>query len=163
VLYAGSTLGARFQCGHGAMVREGCKVGDDCSIGSNSVLEFQVTLGQGVRLHSNVFVPEYSILEDGAWLGPNVVVTNAPYPTSKRAKETLAGVRICARAIIGANSTLLPGITIGKGAFVGAGSVVTRSVGPGLVVAGNPAQVIGKVADLKYRDTGLPAYPEEMP
>ena len=128
VLYAGSVLGERFQCGHGALVREACTIGDDCSIGSNSVLEFQVTLGRGVRLHSNVFVPEHSILEDGAWLGPNVVVTNAPYPTSARAKETLEGVRICTRAVIGANSTLLPGITIGSRAIVGAGSVVTRSV-----------------------------------
>ncbi len=159
VIYAGSRIGARFQTGHGALVRERVDIGDDCSVGTGSVVEFEVSMGAGVRLHSKVFVPEHSVLEDGAWLGPNVVLTNSKHPKSARAKETLLGVRIGKNAKIGANSTLLPGIVVGDDALVGAGSVVTRDVPAGAVVAGNPARVVGHVKDLHYPDTGLPAYP----
>lgn len=159
VLYAGSRIGARFQCGHGVLVREQCLIGEDCSIGSGTVLEFLVTLGNRVRIHSNCFVPEHSVLDDDCWVGPNVVVTNAKFPQTPRTKELLAGVRICKGAKIGANSTLLPGVTIGAGALVGAGSVVTRDVPPGVVVAGNPARALCKASDLRYPDTHEPVYP----
>ena len=161
VIYAGTTIGERFQSGHNAMIREHTVIGDGCSVGTGTVVEFKVQMGDRVRLHSQVFVPEFSILEDGVWLGPNVVVTNAPYPTADRAKDTLQGVHICRGARIGANSTLLPGITIGKGALVGAGSVVTRDVPEHAIVVGNPARVCGDVRELRYRDTGEPVYPEE--
>jgi len=159
VLYAGSRIGARFQCGHGVLVREQCRIGEDCSIGTGSVLEFLVTLGDRVRIHSNCFVPEHSILEDECWIGPNVVLTNAKFPQTPRTKELLAGVRICKGAKVGANSTLLPGVTIGAGALVGAGSVVTKDVPDGMVVAGNPARVIAKASELRYPDTHEPVYP----
>lgn len=162
VFYAGSCIGDHFQCGHGALVREDCEIGNDCSVGTGSVLEFKVRMGHGVRVHSKCFVPEYSVLEDGCWLGPNVVLTNAPYPTSKRAKDTLEGVTIERKAMIGANSTILPGVRIGAGALVGAGSVVTKDVPPGTVVVGSPARVVGYVKNLKYRDTGLPVYEESL-
>jgi acetyltransferase-like isoleucine patch superfamily enzyme len=161
VVYAGATIGRRFQSGHGALVREETVIGDDCSVGTGSVVEFKVTMGNNVRLHSRFFVPEYSVLEDGCWLGPNVVVTNAKFPLSERAKETLQGVRVCRNAKVGANATLLPGVVVGEGALVGAGSVVTRDVPPGAVVVGNPARQVGQVGDLRYPDTGLLAYPPE--
>lgn len=160
VIYAGSVIGRNFQSGHGVLIREQTRVGDDCSVGSGTVVEFQVTMGNRVRLHSQVFVPEHSVLEDDCWLGPNVVVTNARYPASARAKETLEGVRIESGAKVGANATLLPGVKIGRGALVGAGSVVTRDVPPFAIVAGNPATVRGQVGDLEYADTGEPVYEE---
>ena len=159
VFYAGSRIGARFQCGHGALVRENCIIGDDCSIGSGTVLEFQVILGNQVRIHSQCFVPEHSILEDGCWIGPNVVITNAKFPQASRTKELLAGVRIGRKAKIGANSTLLPGVVIGEGALVGAGSVVTRDVPAGVIVVGNPARITGRTTELRYPDTGESVYP----
>ena len=91
VIYAGNTIGARFQTGHGVMIREANTIGDDVSVGTGSIVEHHVTIGNGVRLHSHVFVPEYSVLEDGCWLGPGVIVTNARYPRSRDVKANLRG------------------------------------------------------------------------
>jgi acetyltransferase-like isoleucine patch superfamily enzyme len=154
VIYAGNLIGDDFQTGHGVLVRESNRIGDRVSIGSHSIVEHHVQIGNNVRLHSNVFVPEFSILEEDCWLGPNVVVTNARYPRSRDVKETLRGAHIKRGARIGANATLLPGVTIGVNALVGAGAVVTHDVPDGAVVAGNPARVIKQVRD-------LPAYADE--
>jgi len=151
-IYAGVRIGARVQTGHGVLIREHTRIGDDCSIGSGSVVEFAVVIGDRVRLHSQCFVPEYSVLEDDCWLGPRVVLTNARFPKSRGAKDTLEGVRICRLAKIGANATLLPGVVIGAGALVGAGAVVTRDVPPDTVVVGNPARPRGRASEL--RDEG---------
>jgi acetyltransferase-like isoleucine patch superfamily enzyme len=153
VLYAGSLIGERLQTGHGVLVREATTIGDDVSIGSHTVVEHHVTIGNRVRIHSNAFIPEYSVLEDGSWVGPNAVLTNARYPLNPSAKAELAGPRVCIAAKIGANATLLPGVVIGRNALVGAGSVVTRDVPDDAIVVGNPARVIGSVADVPaYRD-----------
>ena len=151
VLYAGVLIGARFRSGHGVLIREGSVIGDDCSIGSGSVVEFEVTIEDRVRLHSQCFVPEYSVLEAGCWLGPRVVVTNARFPQSARAKQSLEPVRIGRYAKIGANATLLPGVVLGEGCLIGAGAVVTRNVPADTVVVGNPARPVGRVSAL--RDT----------
>jgi acetyltransferase-like isoleucine patch superfamily enzyme len=97
-----------------------------------------------------VFVPEFSVLEEGCWLGPNVVLTNAKYPRSIRVKEQLVGPHIEQGAKIGANATLLPGVRIRRHALVGAGAVVTRDVPEGAVVVGNPARVINHLSRLPY-------------
>ena len=98
------------------------------SIGSHSVVEHHVVIGDGVRIHSGAFIPEFSVLEEGAWIGPHVAFTNALYPLAPTPRPTSA-VRISMRgAKIGANATLLPGIVIGRDALVGAGSVVVRDV-----------------------------------
>ncbi len=148
VIYAGNTIGKNFQTGHGVLIREENEIGDNVSIGSHSMVEHHVKIGNGVRLHSNVFVPEFSVLEDECWLGPNVVVTNARYPRSRNVKEQLQGATIKRRAKIGANVTLLPGVTIGENALVGAGAVVVDDVPADAVVAGNPARVIKSVTDI---------------
>jgi len=101
-------------------------------------------------MHSQVFVPEFTVIEDDAWLGPNVVLTNAKYPLSPGVKETLAGPVVMKGAKVGANSTILPGIVIGVNSLVGAGSVVTKDVPDNAVVAGNPARLIKMITALPY-------------
>jgi acetyltransferase-like isoleucine patch superfamily enzyme len=148
IIYSGNTIGSNFRTGHGVLIREENVIGDDVSIGSGSNVEHHVRIGNRVRLHSNVFVPELSVLEDDCWLGPNAVLTNAKYPASPTTKEELVGAYVETRAKIGANVTILPGIRIGADALVGAGAVVTTNVPPGAVVAGNPARIIKRVSQL---------------
>jgi acetyltransferase-like isoleucine patch superfamily enzyme len=153
VIYAGNQIGPRFQTGHAVMVRELNVIGADVSIGTHSVIEHHVTIADRVRIHSNAFVPEFSVLEEDAWLGPNVVLTNAVYPLSPGAKTNLKGPRLLAGAKVGANATLLPGVVIGRNALVGAGAVVVRDVPDYKVVVGNPAHVIKDVRELSAYDT----------
>jgi acetyltransferase-like isoleucine patch superfamily enzyme len=148
VVYAGSVIGDGFTTGHGALVRDSNEIGDRVSIGSHSVVEHHVRLADGVRVHSGAFIPEFSILDEGAWVGPHVVFTNALYPLARDAKRELRGPHLLPRAKIGANATLLPGIVIGTDALVGAGSVVLRDVPDGTIVAGNPARVVGTIEDV---------------
>lgn len=149
IIYAGNRIGSHFQSGHAVMVRESNEIGNNVSIGTHSIIEHHVRIGDGVRIHSNAFIPEFSVLEEGCWVGPNVVFTNALYPLSPNAKQSLKGPHIMPGAKIGANSTILPGIRIGHYALVGAGSVVVHDVPDGKVVVGNPARVIKDVADLE--------------
>jgi acetyltransferase-like isoleucine patch superfamily enzyme len=149
-IYGGVAIGRRFQAGHGVLIREDTTIGDDVSIGSGSVIEHHVRIASRARVHSNVFIPEFTVVEEDAWIGPNVVCTNAKYPRSPNVKEQLAGPTIMSHAKIGANSTLLPGVTIGRNALVGAGSVVTRDVPDNAVVAGNPARILKNIHELPY-------------
>lgn len=152
IIYAGNQIGDHFQTGHHVLIREDNEIGNHVSIGSGSIVEHHVKIGNQVRLHSNVFVPEFSILEEGCWIGPNVVLTNARYPRSPRVKDELIGPRIERGAKIGANVTILPGVIVGTNALVGAGSVVTKNVPEGMVVVGNPARVIKNLSELPYEE-----------
>jgi acetyltransferase-like isoleucine patch superfamily enzyme len=148
VLYAGSTIGSRFQTGHHALVRECNTIGENVSIGSLSVVEHHVTIGAGVRIHSQCFIPEFSVLEDGAWIGPRVTLTNAPFPKCPDVSKCIKGVTVGRDARVGANVTILPGVRIGERALIGAGAVVTRDVAPGMVVVGTPAREAKSVDEL---------------
>jgi UDP-3-O-[3-hydroxymyristoyl] glucosamine N-acyltransferase len=77
VIYAGNRIGKDFQTDHGVMVREQDEIGDQVSVGAHSIIGHRVKLGHGVRIYSNVFIPEYSVLEEGAWWEPGVAFTNA--------------------------------------------------------------------------------------
>ena len=148
VIYAGNRIGNNFQTGNKANIRELNEIGDDVSIGTLSVIEHHVKIGNGVRIHSQAFIPEYCVLDEQCWIGPNVVLTNAKYPKSPNAKAELAGVHIMKKAKIGANTTILPGVTIEENALVGAGSVVTKNIYRDTVATGNPATIIKDITNI---------------
>lgn len=148
VIYAGNVIGDDFQTGHGVLIREDNHIGHNVSVGSHSVIEHHVEIGDGVRIHSNVFIPEFSTLEAGCWIGPGVIFTNARYPRSRDVKTSLIGPTIRSGAKVGAGAVLLPGVVIGRDALIGAGAVVTADVADGAVVVGNPARLINQVTQL---------------
>ncbi len=146
-VYADVEIGDRFQTGQGVSIREDNRIGDDVSVGTNTVLEYGNRIGNRVRIHTGCFL-ELVTVEDDAWIGPNVVFTDDPHPPCPRYRDCRGGPIVRARARVGANSTILPGVTIGAGALVGAGSVVTADVPDDTVVAGNPARVLCAVSEL---------------
>ena len=148
IIYAGNRIGTNFQTGHHVVIREKNNIGDNVCIGTLSCIEHHITIEDDVRIHSQVFVPEFSVLKKECWIGPNAVLINAKYPHCRDAKKTLHGPIIEEKAKIGANATILPSIRIGREALVGAGSVVTKDVKPYGVVAGNPAKHIGDTREI---------------
>ena len=149
VIYAGNIIGNNFQTGHAVMLRESNCIGDNVSIGTHSVVEHHVQIQNNVRIHSQAFIPEFTILEEGCWIGPNVVMTNVYHPLCPQAKECIKGPTVKKGANIGANSTLLPTVIVGEMSLVGSGCVVVRDVPPHKVVAGNPAKVIKDISELE--------------
>lgn len=152
VIYSGNKIGNNFQTGHGVLIRENNLIGNEVSIGSHSIIEHHVKIGNNVRIQGNTFIPEYSTIEDDAWIGPCITFTNAKYPASIDSKKHLKGPIIMEKARIGGGAVLLPGIIIGRKVLVGAGSVVTKDISDGKVVVGNPARVIKEINNLKHPD-----------
>ena len=150
VIYAGNVIGDNFTTGHNVTIREMNKIGNNVSIGTGTNIEHHIVIEDKVRIHSQAFIPEYTILKNGCWIGPRVVITNAKYPLSPDVKKHLKGATIEANAIIGANAVLLPGITIGQNALIGAGTVVTKDVPSHKVAVGNPMVIIKDISDLPY-------------
>ncbi len=138
---------------HHSQVREGAHIGKQCILGKNVYVDFDVQIGDCVKIQNNCSVYHGATLEDGVFLGPHVVLTNDPYPRAINPDGTLKGnddwdagsIRVCYGASIGARSVILPGVTVGRFALVGAGAVVTRDVPPHGLVVGTPARLIGYV------------------
>jgi len=147
-IYAGTSIGDRFQSGQGASIREDNVIGHDVSVGTHAVLEFGNRIGNQVRIHTACFL-EMVTLEDYVFLGPGVVFTDDPHPMGcPRYKECRGGATVQEFARVGANTTILPGVTIGRNALVGAGSVVVDDVPENSVVVGSPARVLKSVEEL---------------
>ncbi len=126
-------------------------IGSDSNICSHCFIENDVIIGHRVTVKCGVQLWDGIRVEDDVFIGPNVTFTNDPFPRSRQPPNEFTRTVIKQGASIGANATLLPGITIGTRAMIGAGSVVTRDVPPGAVVVGNPAKVV------RYADTVHPA------
>lgn len=117
-------------------------IGRNCNICANVVIENEVIIGDNVTIKSGVQIWDGVTLEDNVFIGPNVTFTNDRYPRSKNSDWKQETILIKSGASIGANSTILPGITIGENAMVGAGSVVTKDIPAGELWIGNPAKYI---------------------
>jgi acetyltransferase-like isoleucine patch superfamily enzyme len=157
VVYAGSQIGADFQTGHHVIVREGTRIGDRVSVWSNSVIDYGCVIGSRVKIHCNCYIAQFTELEEEVFLAPGVTIANDLFPGRASSASAMAGPLVRARAQIGANVTVLPYVIIGEGAIVGAGSVVTRDIPPGVVAYGNPAMAKRPVEDLRDVETRLQA------
>ena len=124
------------------VILPGAVIGRDGNICSHCFIENQVVVGDRVTVKCGVQLWDGVTLEDDVFVGPNVTFTNDLQPRSRNAAAKLLPTLVKKGASIGANATILPGLTIGEGAMVGAGSVVTKDVPPGVTVVGNPARLV---------------------
>jgi acetyltransferase-like isoleucine patch superfamily enzyme len=145
-------LGENVKIFHSSLVNlYGCKVGDDTKIGAFVEIQKNASIGARCKISSHTFICEGVLIEDEVFIGHGVMFTNDPYPSATNADGQLQSeadwkvepTRVKRAASIGTHATILCGITIGQGALVGAGAVVTRNVPDFAIVAGVPARVIG--------------------
>ncbi len=134
-----------------AQVRERARIGAGCVIGKNAYVDAGVVIGDRVKIQNNVSVYHGVTVESGVFIGPHACFTNDKVPRAVNpdgsvktdADWEVSPTLVRAGAAIGANATILPGVTIGRWAMVGSGSVVTRDVGDHELVVGNPARRVG--------------------
>jgi len=133
---------------HFSHIQSGSEIGENCSIGQNVNIGNNVKIGNGVKIQNNVSIYEGVELEDYVFCGPSMVFTNIKLPRSEfpqRGKEFYAKTIVKKSASIGANATIVCGVTVGEYALIGSGAVVTKNVPPYSLVVGNPGRVVGKV------------------
>jgi len=130
----------------------GCKIGDNAKIGAFVEIRKEVVIGNNVKVQAFAFIPEGVTIEDGVFIGPHACFTNDKYPKAINEDGTLkkpedwkiTSTHVRKGANIGANATILCGVTIGEYATVGAGAVVTKDVPAHATVVGNPARILSK-------------------
>ncbi len=150
----GAKVGAGSKIWHFCHVMPGAVIGERCNIGQNCVIMPNVVLGNNVKLQNNVSVYEGVILEDDVFCGPSMVFTNVGTPRSHvNRKGAYERTLVRRGASIGANATIVCGVTLGRFSFVGAGAVVTKDVKDYALVVGNPARQIGWMCDCGERLT----------
>jgi UDP-2-acetamido-3-amino-2,3-dideoxy-glucuronate N-acetyltransferase len=161
----GCTIGKGTKIWHFSHIMPNCTIGEKCNIGQNVVISPDVVLGNNVKVQNNVSIYTGVICEDDVFLGPSMVFTNVMNPRSAVVRrDQYMKTLVCRGASIGANATIVCGNRIGKYAFIGAGSVVTREVPDYALVVGNPAKQIGWMSEFGHRLTfdssGLAECPE---
>lgn len=152
VIDDGCKIGAGTKIWHFSHIMTGCEIGEKCNIGQNVVVSPGVVLGENVKVQNNVSIYTGVICEDDVFLGPSMVFTNILNPRSAVIrKDQYVNTLVRKGASIGANATIVCGITIGEYAFIGAGAVVVKDVDDYALVLGNPARHIGWMSEFGHR------------
>ena len=141
-----TAIGADTRIWQFTVVLSDARIGANVNICSHCFIENDVVIGNRVTIKCGVQIWDGLRIEDDVHIGPNVTFTNDLYPRSKH-EFVLLQTNVKKGATVGANATILPGITIGENAMVGAGSVVTKDVPPNVLVVGNPARIIRTIED----------------
>lgn len=154
IIDPGASIGAETQIWHFCHISEKCHIGARCVLGQNVFVAPEVRLGDGVKVQNNVSIYTGVVCEDDVFLGPSMVFTNVVNPRSfVSRKHEFKATWVQKGASIGANATIICGITLGEYCLVGAGSVVTKDVPAYALVTGIPAQQTGWVSRLGHRLT----------
>ena len=143
-------LGDGTRVWHFVHVSAGARIGAHCSLGQNVFVGRGVRVGSGVRIQNNVSLYEGVEVEDDVFLGPSCVFTNVKNPRAT-VKRAAVSTRVLRGATVGANATILCGVTIGRYAFIGAGAVVTSDVPEFALMIGSPARQVGRVDEAGER------------
>ena len=130
-------LGRNVKIWHFAYVGDNTEIGNNVKIGSLAHVDYNVRIGDDTMIEGMAYIPPLSVIGKGVFIGPAAALTNDPYPTSKK----MIGVVIEDGAVIGSRAVIKAGVTVGKNSVVAMGSVVTKDVPPGTVVAGVPAKI----------------------
>lgn len=165
IIDEGCSIGKGTKIWHFSHIMPGCIIGENCNIGQNVVVSPEVVLGRNVKVQNNVSIYTGVICEDDVFLGPSMVFTNVLNPRSAvNRRGNYQKTLVKKGATIGANATIVCGITIGEYAFIGAGAVVIRDVAPYALVVGNPSRQIGWMSEfghkLKFNKDGEAICPE---
>lgn len=155
---SGAQIGARTRIWQFCVIIAGAVIGEDCNICAHCLIEGGARVGSRVTLKSGVQLWQGVILEDDVFVGPNVTFTNDRFPRSKKHPVEYTKTVVREGVSIGANATLLPGITIGRHAMIGAGAVVTHDVPAYAILKGNPARITGYVKDGKVAPPAAPQF-----
>jgi UDP-2-acetamido-3-amino-2,3-dideoxy-glucuronate N-acetyltransferase len=148
VIDAGATIGEGTKIWHFCHVMPAAVIGSNCNIGQNVFIDNHAQVGNGVKIQNNVSVYNGVVLEDDVFVGPSAVFTNVINPRSFiERKNEFKPTLVQKGASIGANVTIICGVTIGSYALIGAGAVVTRDVPPYSLVKGNPARLRGWISE----------------
>lgn len=154
----GARIGAGTRVWAFVHILPGAVIGQDCNVCDHVFIENDVVIGDRVTIKCGIYIWDGVQIEDDVHLGPNVVFTNVMYPRSKRYPAAFARTIVRAWASIGANATVLPGVTIGTWAMIGAGTVVTKDVPDFAIVVGNPGRHVGYMCMCSERlDVGTAA------
>jgi UDP-2-acetamido-3-amino-2,3-dideoxy-glucuronate N-acetyltransferase len=165
VIDEGCDIGPGTKIWHFSHIMPNCKLGSNCNLGQNVVVSPEVVLGDNVKVQNNVSIYTGVICEDDVFLGPSMVFTNVTNPRSAvNRRGQYERTRVGKGASIGANATIVCGNDIGEYAFIGAGSVVTKTVPAYALIVGNPARQIGWMSSYGHRltfdDNGQAICPE---
>jgi len=152
IVDAGCEIGEGTKIWHFSHIMSNCKIGKNCNLGQNVVISPEVVLGNNVKIQNNVSLYTGVICADDVFLGPSCVFTNVTNPRSALDRRgQYATTHVGKGASIGANATIVCGHDIGKFAFIGAGSVVTKNVPDFALLVGNPARQLGWMSEFGHR------------